>query len=284
MASPFSVGATSNYGPSVQHGTAEQWSGTVFGGMTGVGGPLGMTPPLSPRRSPSPRAGSRRGASPRRDEEDDENRDRERDRRRRPNLVLPADDGQPLPEGWGSRMLAAENKIRELTDSLNAVRSVLEDVNNKANLKIDQMKIFIQDVEGRFTQLERALPERIHIVEKKSDNFVTLVNGLTVHLQNKFQDIENSIRNLSNSPAPAPAPAATPPVSPTVPPVPPSFGGGATPQTQHFGIGSPLSGPNVQPDPWSNYQQPTAVGNGSSPFPECTSTSSCGPLWCTPAV
>ena len=93
MAAPFGIGAMSTSGPLAQHGTAEPWSGTVFGGMTGVGGPFGMTPPLSPRRSPSPRVGSRRGASPRRDEDGDDNRDRERERRRRPTLVLPAADG-----------------------------------------------------------------------------------------------------------------------------------------------------------------------------------------------
>ena len=266
MASPFAAGPIPTYGASAQHGTAEQWSGTVFG-MPGVGGPFGMTPPLSPRRSPSPRAGPRRGASPRRDDDEDLNRDRERDRdrRRRPNVVLPADEEQPLPEGWGTRMLAAENKIRELNNSLESVKRTIEDVNDKANLKIDQMKIFVQEVDGRFTQLERSLPERIHNIEQKSDHFVTLVNGLTVHLQNKCSEIEESIRRLSVPPAPAPAPASAPPMPSTVPPVPPSFGG-ATPNTQHFGIGSPLSGPDAQPDPWSNFSRSrTAYSSGGAP-------------------
>ena len=147
MASPFNIGGQQsdgsvNIGTSAQHGTAEQGRGAFFTGNVGSG--LGMTPPASPRRSMSPRTGPRSQSTTRRDraqDEEDENRDRERDRRRRPPRE--SEQEQPLPEGWGARMLAAENKIKEL-------QAVLEQVNTKATEKIDQMKTFVAEVEARF--------------------------------------------------------------------------------------------------------------------------------------
>ena len=247
---PFGIGGAgtiANFWTSAQHGTAEQWSGTVFG-AAGYGGPLGMTPPLSPRRSLSPRTGPRRGTSPRgrdREEEDDANRDRERDRRRRPPQE--SRDDQPLPEGWGARMLTNESKIRELTASVESMKQIIEAVNTKANTKIDQMKMFVDDVECRFSQVERSLPERIHNLERTSENFVTMVNGLTFHLKTKFKGIEDSIK--ANS----------------VPPVPPSFGG--TNRAEHFGIGSPLSAPptSAEPDPWFAFSQSRSAYSSGAP-------------------
>ena len=129
-----------------------------------------MTPPSSPRTT-SPRTGLRSNSAPCRDrtreQDEDADRDRERDRRRRPPVR--ETEEQPLPVGWGVRMLAAENRIKELQD-------VIETVNEKANLKIDQMKVFIQEVEGRFTQLERAIPERFHNHESRQESFVGTLN------------------------------------------------------------------------------------------------------------
>ena len=181
MASPFNIGGhgnvgnaqgvgAGNFGTSAQHGTAEQGRGQFFTGN--VGGGLGMTPPQSPRRSTSPRVSPRNNSTPRRDrareESEDANRDRERDRRRRPPRDL--EEEQPLPEGWGARMLAAENKIKEL-------QTVVEQVNTKATEKIDQMKTFVNEVEARFTQLERAVPERFHANESRQESFVLTLNA-----------------------------------------------------------------------------------------------------------
>ena len=154
MATPFSLSGQGvggvNFGTSAQHGSSEPVRGQFFTGN--VNGGLGMTPPASPRRATSPRYGPRGNSSPRRDhtreESEEANRDRERDRRRRPQRESPE---QPLPEGWGTRMLAAEIKIKEL-------QSAVEQVNTKANENIDQMKTFVQEVEARFTQLERVVP------------------------------------------------------------------------------------------------------------------------------
>ena len=111
MTSPFLIGHNNGaqIPASAQHGTAEHWSGTVF--SSDIGGRFGITPPTSQRRrSRSPRTGPRGNYAPRpnRDEDEDE-RERERDVRRRPPHERAE---QPLPEGWGGRMLQAENKIR----------------------------------------------------------------------------------------------------------------------------------------------------------------------------
>ena len=152
----FGIGGTDPQNPaSAQHGSMERnrFAGTVFG----MGGPLGMTPPLSPRRSPSPRrSGSRRPLPA--DGDDDNGRDRDRDRERdRPRSRPPAEE-QPLPESWGARMLATETKLRELTESVANIHTVVEGINARANAKIEEVRVFVTDVELRFGQLERNLP------------------------------------------------------------------------------------------------------------------------------
>ena len=133
-------------------------------------------------------------------------------------------------------MLASESKIRELAESIKEVQRVVEEVTNKANVNIDETRIFVQEVEGRFTQLGRVLPERIHVVEKKSENFITIANDLTGYLQNKFRKLEETMRKINER-----------------------NGGhtGATSTIKHVGIGSPLSGPGTddQSDQWANFAQ-----------------------------
>ena len=248
MTTPFNIGGATNptFGYPAQHGSSEQHAGTA----TGVGGTFGMTPPASPRRSLSPRTGSRRSFSPRaaRDEEDG-NRDREREARRRPPQDNRDDDQQPLPEQWGARMLATETRIRELAAAIDSMKTVIEGVNSRADTKIEQMKGFVQEVEGRFNQLERSIPERIHILESKSENFVAMVNGLAGQIQSRFEEIESVLRARS------------------VPPMPPSFGGTAGPSgnTQFCGIGSPLSGPEPKPDPWFEFAQSRSAYSSGPP-------------------
>ena len=230
--SPFNIGSNAPQNPvPPQHGSSEQWSGTVFG----------ITPPASPRRTTRsmPRSPSATRRS-RPDDDEDANRDRERETRRRP--YREPEDGQ-LPEGWGARMLASENRIRELAQ-------VIEQVNARADAKIAEMKTFVTEVGGRFDQLERALPERIHNLENRQEAFIGTINQLTKHIQDKFVEIEAEIRGL-----------------PRGPPSPPSFEGPRT-----FNIGSPMPGqptqqPNDQPqeDPWAAFARSrTAHGGGLS--------------------
>ena len=241
----FGIGGTDPQNPaSEQHGSMERnrFAGTVFG----MGGPLGMTPPLSPCRSPSPRrSGSRRPLPA--DGDDDNGRDRDRDRERdRPRSPRPPAEEQPLPESWGARMLATETKLRELTESVANIHTVVEGINARANAKIEEVRVFVTDVEHRFGQLERNLPERIHQIEAKQASAIELINQLTFHLQTKFSEIESALKSR---------PTAT-----SAPPIPPSFGGFG--KTETF-IGSPLSAPSTaqpnatQPefDPWSEFSR-----------------------------
>ena len=147
-------------------------------------------------------------------------------------------------------MLANEARVRELIATTEAMKKIINEVNDKANQKIDQMTTFVQEVEGRFSQLERSLPERIHIVEQKSENFVTMINQMTGHLQTKFREIEDALKIRH------------------APPIPPSFGG-ASRGAEQFGIGSPLSGPEAQPDPWFAFAQSrTAYSSGPPAEPK----------------
>ena len=88
-------------------------------------------------------------------------------------------------------MLATETRIRELAAAIDSMKTVIEGVNSRADTKIEQMKGFVQEVEGRFNQLERSIPERIHILESKSENFVAMVNGLAGQIQSRFEEIES---------------------------------------------------------------------------------------------
>ena len=229
-------------GPS-HHGSAEQRYNTAFD----MGGGIGqMTPPISPRRTTSPRSRpglelpSTRSPSVKRHADDghERRRSRERYRQRHDN------DEQPLPQSWGARMLATETKVRTLEESLESVKKVIEETRNGMTVKVDQMKGFVQEVEGRFTQLERAVPERFHALEVKEETTKILINELATSIRLKFNELEESIK-------------ARP-----APPIPPSFGGSAHERPEHFHVGSPLSAPTGDPatkptEPWVQYQPST---------------------------
>ena len=204
-------------GPS-HHGSAEQRYNTAFD----MGGGIGqMTPPISPRRTTSPRSRpglelpSTRSPSVKRHADDGHERRRSRERYRQRH----DDDEQPLPQSWGARMLATETKVRTLEESLESVKKVIEETHNGINVKVDQMKGFVQEVEGRFTQLERAVPERFHALEVKEETTKILINELATSIRLKFNELEESIK-------------ARP-----APPIPPSFGGSAPERPEHFHVG-----------------------------------------------
>ena len=139
-------------------------------------------------------------------------------------------------------MLASENRIRELAQ-------VIEQVNARADAKIAEMKTFVTEVGGRFDQLEKALPERIHNLENRQEAFIGTINQLTKHIQDKFVEIEAEIRGR-----------------PRGPPSPPSFEG-----PRAFNIGSPMpSQPTQQPtdqpqeDPWAAFARSRTAHGGLS--------------------
>ena len=286
---PFGVPPASTTGPnpmptipvSAQHGSAEQWAGTVFANSNN---PMGITPPSSPRRtarsiprSPSPRRRTR-------DDDDDDNRDREREPRRRNDTPF-FNAEYDAPEGLGARLLVAENRIRELTATVEMTKTTfietknaIEQVSIRADSKIEEMRNFVvgvearfagletlaTNVEGRFTQIETSFPERFHGIESRQTQFVATINALTGHIQEKFKEFEEALKSR---------PAA----SAAVPPVPPSFGGpnldGSKPKptNNEFFIGSPLSAPSGQsdssaPDPWANFAKSgTSYATGGLP-------------------
>ena len=129
LANMASTGTVANSMGSLQHGAAEQWRGLVRPVTSAdMGGRLGMTPPITPPRSTSPRMRSTmtlpsRSMSARRRRRDDsvDRRSREReDHRGQPS------DEQPLPAGWGSRMLNAEMRIRSLESDLLEAKKIIE--------------------------------------------------------------------------------------------------------------------------------------------------------------
>ena len=278
---PFAAGANSHYGIGdtgttllgpPQHGSAEQWRGSVF--SSDIGGRLGMTPPMSPRRSTSPRQRSTitlpsRSMSARRRmrDDDDDRRSRERDREdQQRGRQLP--DEQPLAEGWGQRMLRAEMKIRALEENLNDAKSIIESNSVDMFKRVDQMKTFVMEVEGRFSQWERSIPERMHQLEQKEDGTRAIINETVANIQNKFVELENLINAR-----PVPSTPAGFGGNSTCPPIPPSFGG-LTSAKPSFHIGSPLSAPTpvveANPpglDPWSNFQPPSMAAGSALPNP-----------------
>ena len=121
------------------------------------------------------------------------------------------------------------------------------------------MKTFVTEVGQRFELAELHVPERMHKVESRQERIVGTINQLTQHLQEKFSELENAIKER---PRAAPTPQG-------VPPVPPSFGG--RPTAVNFNIGSPLSGPpSNQPaapplDPWAAFAQNRSADSSDGP-------------------
>ena len=95
-------------------------------------------------------------------------------------------------------MLATETKVRTLEESLESVKKVIEDTHNGINVKVDQMKGFVQEVEGRFTQLERAVPERFHALEVKEETTKILINELATSIRLKFNELEDRRMHLDD--------------------------------------------------------------------------------------
>ena len=242
---PFTIRGHSLAPP--QHGTAEHGTGPRQVDYSNSGdGYLGITPPVSPRRTVFPVQRSMfswpRSASRRRNRDDSNDGGRRRSRERRNQRD--EDDTQP-PTGWGARMLRSENKFRGLETALSQVKIVVEDTNNNINLKIDQMKGFVTEDDGRFGQLERSLPERLHVLDNKHDGVLKMINEFAMSTKSKSDELEAMMDARAT------------------PPVPPSFGAPSRSPTnepsrsqpEHVHIGSPLSGPPepLFTDPRSEY-------------------------------
>ena len=193
---PFSMPSipTQSNPMSANHGAAEQWAGTVF---ANAANPMGITPPASPRRTTT--RSISRIASPRQrpgpDDDDDDHRDRERESRRRAPSRVQTE--LPTPDGFGARLLAAENRIRELAAALIETKNVIEFNDARAHAKIGETIVNGKNV---VDQIERSFPERFHNIEVHQSGLVDTINGLTKHLQDKVRELEESIRDRPTVP------------------------------------------------------------------------------------
>ena len=115
-------------------------------------------------------------------------------------------------------MLAFENRLRELGEAVTDVKKVVNEVNDRANNKIDEMRKFVQEVGGRFDNLEQALPERIHKLEIRNDGLIETLNEVTKNIYNRFEEMNNLMTSAN----------------------PPNFGGPTTAQTFNIGSADPL--------------------------------------------
>ena len=129
------VGATgptnaNRYGP-VGHGSSEQVTGRRSRFGIGSTSAFGLTPPGSRSGTPPPRSTTRPARTPssrrRSRDERSESRDRARSReeRQRSRAGATAENDQPLPTGWGARMLTAERKIATQEDQIKNLTAIV---------------------------------------------------------------------------------------------------------------------------------------------------------------
>ena len=79
-------------------------------------------------------------------------------------------------------MIMVEHKVAELERAISFADTTI-------SKKIEDMKKFVQDVEGRFGQLERALPERLHNFEERQSGCVGMINEITQAVNSKIEQI-----------------------------------------------------------------------------------------------
>ena len=188
-----------NYGPS-RHGSAEQVPRGRFQASSTV---FGITPPGSRSGTP-PRSSTRpaRSTSRRRSRDDfSESRERARSReeRRREQQVGGASDEQPLPTGWGARMLAAERKLATQEDQLKNLTAIVE----AANATLTQRILFHEkktvEHEGWLNDMETTMPERVFKTEERQALYVTMINDFKSTSNNKLLSIDTTYSHVRDT-------------------------------------------------------------------------------------
>ena len=183
------AGATGTYfAASGQHGNAEQW----FGGATTN---FGLTPPGSrastpPRRTRrtlphSPGPASPRDTSRRRSRSD--SRDRSREDRSSHSRV--AGDEQPLPEGWGARMLGAEKRIREHAEALKNLQALIQSTMTTATQRTDILETQTIEIDGMINRLGQDMTTRLTATEARQEAYVVMLNELTSKIVTQFDNL-----------------------------------------------------------------------------------------------
>ena len=170
------VGATgpttdNRYGP-VGHGSSEQVTGRRSRFGIGATSAFGLTPPGSRSGTPPPRSTTRPARTPssrrRARDERSESRDRARSREDRArtrtgndNDGNNNDDNQPLPTGWGARMLMAERKITTQADQIKNLTAIVEAANATILQRVQLHETKTVEIEGRILAMETSIPERL---------------------------------------------------------------------------------------------------------------------------
>ena len=161
LAGTFGVhgGSAMNYGSS-RHGSSGQ---APRGRFQPASTAFGITPPgtrsgTPPRSSTRPaRSGSRRRS---RDElSESRERARSREERRREQQDGGADE-QPLPTGWGARMLAAERKLATQEDMIKNLTAIVEAANATLTQRVIDHETKTLEIESRLNNMETPMPER----------------------------------------------------------------------------------------------------------------------------
>ena len=152
------------YGP-VEHGSSEQVTGRRSRFGIGATSAFGLTPPGSRSGTPPPRSTTRPARTPssrrRSRDERSESRDRARSREDRQRSRVGAGDDQPLPTGWGARMLTAERKIATQEDQIKNLTAIVEAANATILQRVLLHETTTLEIEGRIANMETSIPERL---------------------------------------------------------------------------------------------------------------------------
>ena len=270
---PTTAGTT-GYGP-VGHGTAEQWPRGQSRFMR-ADTRFGLTPPGSRSGTPLPTRTSRSDSSRRRSRAEDrdspgEKRNRSRENRspRSQQGDAEQDEEQPLPTGWGARMLATERKLVQQEEQIKNLKAIVEGAHATITQRVEKHESKIIEVDGRVNDIETKVPERLFKTEERQDLYIRMLNELTSNISVNFDQLSRRIQQFeTRSPNFGAQASAQPTIVPTFgmpqttttetgprfgsAPIPPQTAAGGGAQT--FDIGSPL-GPNAQtssvPSSWA---------------------------------
>ena len=81
--------------------------------------------------------------------------------------------------------MSSETRIEALEESMVSLKTMLDSTIGGIDPKVETVKTFVQEVEGRFGQFDRALPERPHKIEKRQEQNVIVINGLATSISEK---------------------------------------------------------------------------------------------------
>ena len=75
-----------------------------------------------------------------------------------------------------------------------ALQKTIEYADGTIAQKIDEMKNCVGNVEGKFTILERSLPERLHQMDERQGGTTAMINDLMGAINVRIERIESATR------------------------------------------------------------------------------------------